>query len=233
MDIELENGSCVTAHCVNTGAMMGLAQPGSIAWVCPKKPQSTGKLPFVWMMEEVQEERETILVGTNTTIPSALVKEALMECQFPQWSCMKTLQSEPRLGASRLDFLLTLGDLSLFWIEVKNVHLSHQSIALFPDCVTQRGTKHLNILTELAHQGKCTAMIYVVQRNDCSGFQVAGCLDSDYGKAFEKAQQAGVMMWAYRCVLSLDTIVLQPTPLKIQGVRWAPLKKFFNFEKGS
>ena len=224
VDVELETGSCVSAHCVNTGAMLGLAQSGAKVWVCPKKAHSTGKLPFVWMMEEVQKPKETVFVGVNTQMPNVLVKEALLQKQFPQWSSVSTVQNEPRLGVSRLDILLSLTDLSCIWIEIKNVHLNHENTALFPDCVSQRGTKHLHLLTELAHQGKNAAMVYVVQRNDCSAFQVAGCIDLEYGKAFEKAQNAGVMIWAYGCTLSLDGIVLNPVPLEIQGVRWTPLK---------
>ncbi|ETZ05287.1 DNA/RNA nuclease SfsA [Holospora undulata] len=223
VDVELETGTCVMAHCVNTGAMLGLTEPGSKVWVCPKKPQSLGKLPFVWMMEEVKEghQAKPILVGTNTAIPSMLVKEALTEKRFPQWSDIKSFKSEPCLGESRLDFLLTF-EHSLVWIEVKNVHLKHNTVALFPDCVTQRGTKHLRLLTALAQQGKTAVMLYVVQRNDCSVFQIAGYLDAEYGKAFEAAHQAGVVMLAYGCEMSLQGITIQSCPLEVQGVCWAP-----------
>ncbi|ETZ07088.1 hypothetical protein P618_200716 [Holospora obtusa F1] len=224
-DIELENGEQVTAHCVNTGAMLGLTHPGSHVWVCSKKPESLGKLPFVWMMEEVQEAHitQTTLVGTNTSIPSILIKEALTEEKFPEWKHLKSFKAEPKIGSSRLDFLLTFSNDSFMWIEVKNVHLTHHHVALFPDCVTQRGTKHLHILTQLAQQGKRATMIYVVQRHDCSAFQIAGFIDSEYGSAFETAYKAGVTMLAYKCKMSFEEITLDCVPLSIGGVRWQTL----------
>ena len=36
-DVELENGEVVTAHCANSGSMMGLAVPGSRVWLSPNR----------------------------------------------------------------------------------------------------------------------------------------------------------------------------------------------------
>lgn len=219
-DVELDDGEKVTAHCVNTGAMMGLTKPGSVVWVCPKKNTSKGRLDFVWMMEEMQEADEHVLVGVNTTIPSLVVKEALTSRIFPQWNSVQVIRGEPKLGSSRLDFILTDLEGDPIWIEVKNVHLKVGNTALFPDCVTQRGTKHLYLLSDLAQQGKNASMVYVVQREDCTKFQVAGYLDHEYGKAFEHAQASGVRMFAYGCSLSLVGITLNPALLTVEGVRW-------------
>ena len=221
-DIQLENHEIITAHCVNTGIMMGLTHPGATVWVCPKKAESKGKLQYVWMMEQLQEAGSQVLVGTNTSIPSIIFKEALMQNQLFQWSNTASFRSEPRLGASRLDFLLARQDGTPVWIELKNVHLKIGNTALFPDCVTQRGAKHLALLSQLAQEGHEAAMVYVVQREDCHAFQIAGYLDPEYGKAFELAQAAGVRMFAYGCHLSMEGITLIPECLPVKGVCWDP-----------
>lgn len=219
-DIQLENDDIVTAHCVNTGVMMGLTKPGSPVWVCPKKAESKGRLNYVWVMEALQEEDQTVLVGTNTSIPGLLFKEALAQEQFSQWQNISAIKPEPRLGDSRLDFLLTRQDGSPVWIEIKNVHLKVGRTALFPDCVTERGAKHLALLSHLAQEGYEAAMVYIIQREDCYAFQVAGYLDPTYGRAFEAARAAGVQMFAYGCHLSMEGITVLPQPLPVHGVCW-------------
>ena len=46
-DVELESGEIVTAHCPNTGAMTGCAEPGRPVWLS-RSDSKTRKYPHTW-----------------------------------------------------------------------------------------------------------------------------------------------------------------------------------------
>ena len=71
-DIKLYNGEYVTAHCPNSGSMMGCKTPGSIVYVT-KNPNPKRKLKYTWELISVNNN----LVGINTNHPNKLVKEAI------------------------------------------------------------------------------------------------------------------------------------------------------------
>jgi sugar fermentation stimulation protein A len=213
-DVQLTDGTVVTAHCVNTGAMVGLTEPGTTVWICPKAPHSKGRLDFVWMMVE----KDNTLIGCNTSTPSKVVKEAIEQKIFPFLPHYPSWRAEIPLGHSRLDFCFYDEHKAPFYVEVKNVHLRQDQAALFPDCVTERGTRHLELLTELAQRGIKTAMLYIVQRQDISEFGIAGFFDLAYGKSAEKALAAGVTFMGYKCQLTTLDITLDPQPLTFKGI---------------
>ena len=90
----------------------------------------------------------------------------------------------------------------IHFIEVKNVTMAEEKTALFPDAVTQRGTKHLREFIQLMERGFSAEVFYVVQREDCSHFAICKALDPEYEKTFQKALQAGLKVSTYACKLS-------------------------------
>ncbi|RZI46486.1 DNA/RNA nuclease SfsA [Candidatus Finniella inopinata] len=188
-DIRLKDShEIITAHCPNSGAMLGLLQENN-AVVLSLSENPNRKYPYT--LEAVQVDQTW--VGVNTSLPNELVAVALQADTIPELTGYDHLKREVKYGFnSRIDFLLTAADKSPCYVEVKNVHLRRHEMAEFPDCVTARGTKHLTELTTLVNQGQRCVMIYVVQRDDCQGFQVAADLDPTYAKASVLAKQAGV-----------------------------------------
>lgn len=61
-DMELEDGTFITAHCPNSGAMQGLVTPGTPVWVS-RSSNPSRKLPYTWQMAE----EEGIYVGVNAS----------------------------------------------------------------------------------------------------------------------------------------------------------------------
>ena len=81
-------------------------------------------------------------------------------------------------------------------------------LAEFPDSVTARGAKHLNILAEIAERGEKAAMLYVIQRGDTSSFTLADDIDPVYAEAFVKARDAGVEIHAWSCHIDINEITI-------------------------
>lgn len=206
-DVKLDSGEEITAHCANPGAMLGLVEPGSAVWLS-KSDNPKRKLKFSWELIEVDLGAGPVLVGINTSHPNALVAEAISSGVINELSGYPALRREVRYGVnSRIDILLGKPDLSLCYVEVKNVHLMRKSgFAEFPDSVTARGAKHLVELSGMVAEGHRAVMVYLVQRGDAKTFSLAREIDPAYGAAFDAAAKAGVEALAYACELALEGI---------------------------
>lgn len=193
-DVMLEDGTAVTAHCANPGAMLGLNAPGTAVWLEPTDAPGR-KLGHSWRLVEL----EGGFVGIDASLPNRLVAEALAEGRIPALAGYATVRPEVRYGTrSRVDFLLTGPGLPDAYLEVKNVHLSRETgLAEFPDSVTARGARHLAELAAMVAAGHRAVMLYVVQRTDCARFRISDDLDPAYARAFAAAHAGGVETLAH------------------------------------
>ncbi len=207
-DAVLEDGREITAHCANPGSMEGLKETGERIWLEPNDNPKR-KLRYSWKLVELPDGH---LAGIDTSVPNAVVGEALRARQIPELAAYDSIRPEVKYGkSSRIDFLATGTNLPDAYVEVKNVHFRRSGDwAEFPDSVTARGAKHLAELADMVAQGHRAIMLYLVQRDDCARFKLATDYDPTYARAYEKARAAGVEMLCYRANLSTDEITLGP-----------------------
>jgi len=92
------------------------------------------------------------------------------------------------------------------FIEIKNVSLVEDNVALFPDAVTIRGTKHLNELIKLRKEGHRAVIFFLIQRIDCDTFSPADHIDAVYGKTLRKAYAEGVEVLPYQAKVTVTGI---------------------------
>jgi sugar fermentation stimulation protein A len=206
-DIVLESGEMVTAHVANPGAMIGLETPFSRVWLS-KSENPMRKLTYTWELAEADLGSGPELVGVNTVQPMTLVAEALDGGLIPELRSYASVRREVKYGTnSRIDFLLEDPSRRPCYVEVKNVHLMRQPRrAEFPDCVTERGTKHLDELSAMLATGARAVMLYVIQVQSADRFTIARDLDPGYGKAFDRARARGVQMLAWHCTVNIAGI---------------------------
>jgi len=198
-DVELDDGGQVTAHCANSGSMLGLTTPGSEVWLSPADNPKR-KLKYTW---ELIRDGDG-LVGINTSHPNALVAEGVTGGAIAELAGYDSLRREVKYGRnSRIDLLLEADDRPPCYVEVKNVHLKREAgLAEFPDSVTARGTKHLGELADMVDQGARAMMVYLVQREDCARFAVAADIDPAYNQALDEARARGVEAVCYCCKIN-------------------------------
>lgn len=128
---------------------------------------------------------------------------------------LQQLQTEKKYGEnSRIDILGMDPSGKQVYIEVKNVSLKEGSTALFPDSVTERGTKHLRELMTVVKNGKRAVMLYIAQRSDVTSFAPAKEIDPLYAKTLWEAVEHGVEIYAYNCLV-LPTHITVHKALKI------------------
>ena len=145
-DVVLETGEMATVHVANPGAMTGLDRPSAGGRSGSDNPLR--KLPLTWELVETDLGSGTEFVGVDTQQPNTLVAEALKDGLIPELRHYTSVRQEVKYGAkSRVDFLLESPSRRPCCLEVKNVHLMRKArVAEFPDCVTDRGAKHMEEL---------------------------------------------------------------------------------------
>jgi len=216
-DVRLDDGTEVTAHVANSGAMTGLKNPGLKVWLSPANNPKR-KLAWTWELAEVDGK----LVGINTSHPNAIGAEAITAGQIPELTGYDELKREVKYGKnSRIDIQLTSANKPRCLVEIKNVHLKRKNIstgglAEFPDAVTARGTKHLEELGDAVEAGDRAVMLYIVQRMDCESFSIAHDIDPTYADALALARKRGVEVLCYTCHITTDGIRLdRPLPMAV------------------
>jgi len=209
-DIELEDGSLVTAHTPNTGSMQQCAVPGQQV-LLSKSDNPKRKLAWSWELVRVNEH----WVDINTHRANRVVEEALRNNVL---RCFQNYSVRPEFpfAESRIDFMLE-GENDKVLLEVKNVTLCCQpGVACFPDAVTTRGQKHLRDLMLAKEQGWRAVIFFLVQRRDAQTFSPADEIDAEYGRLLREAVSCGVEALAYRTRVSPESSkVDQQIPIRL------------------
>jgi sugar fermentation stimulation protein A len=202
-DITLADGTTITVHCPNSGSMKGCATPGSRVFVS-RSSNPGRKYPYTWELVE----SEGFWAGINTGLPNRLVREAIEDGTVTELQGYETIRPEVAYGEhSRIDLLLQ-GKQGRCFVEVKNVTLVENSLALFPDAVTTRGQKHLNELMRVVREGDRGVIFFTVQRGDGHSLSPADTIDPEYGRLLRMALLNGVEALAYRATVEPGCIRL-------------------------
>ena len=184
--------------------MRGCLEEGTPAFV-EFNPSPKHKLDYTWHSVLLNNT----MVGINTHLPNKIVDQALRQKLLLPFKDYAIIEPEKTIApAVRIDFCLRSPN-EICFLEVKNVHYAEKGIALFPDCPTTRGVKHLKTLIECANQGTRAALVYVIQRDDCHGFNFCDRFDPEYASVARQALKAGVEMYAFSVQLTSSYIALK------------------------
>jgi len=204
VDIKYKNKT-ITAHCPNSGSMMGLINKNNKVWFStsdnPKR-----KLKYTLEIIEVEKKK----VGINTLLSNKIVLEALNKKKIKSLSKFNDIKTEVKFSEkTRFDFLISNKNKKCF-LEVKNVTLKRkEKIAEFPDAITARGTKHLKELVVAKNKGFESCILYLIQREDCESFKIAKDIDEEYKIAFNNAVKNEIKILCYNCSLNNEEIKLK------------------------
>ena len=199
-DIKVNN-QIITAHCPNTGSMMGLLDEGNEVWVT-KNDDPNRKLKYTLEIIKVKKS----LIGVNTHRANRITEHGLKNKLINEFKKVKLIKPEFKFSKdTRFDFLC---DKKI--IEVKNVTLTRENkIAEFPDAITSRGTKHLIKLVDSMKKKYDPYVLFLTQIQDIEYFRIAKDIDYTYYENYLLAKRAGVNFLAYRCKLNSKEIKIE------------------------
>lgn len=188
-----------TAHCPNTGAMTGCAEPGATAWYSlsdnPKR-----KYPATFEMVQTPQG----LCSVNTGRANALVGEAIRCGVIEGLGQVQSLQAEAPIpgGGGRFDF--ALGETTRTYVEVKSVTLIRaQGLGVFPDAVSTRALKHVRALRDQVSAGHRGVLVFCAQHTGVKRIAPATDIDPAYAAELADAMQYGVEIRAFATTVNL------------------------------
>ena len=210
-DVRLNDGTEMTMHCANTGAMTGCATPGDTAWYSTSdNPKRT--YAHSWELTQTQQEH---WICVNTMRANTLVQEAIEAGRINELSGYTKLRTEVRYGEekSRIDLLLQAENRPDCYIEVKSVTLLEQDCGYFPDAVTLRGQKHLRELALQVQSGQRAVLFFAVLHTGITKVAPAQHIDPQYAELLAQACALGVEVICYGAQINAEGMELNiPLP---------------------
>ena len=197
-DVELPGGEVITAHCPNTGAMTGCAEPGFRVWLTVSDSR-TRKYPHTWELVETPQGMACI----HSARANRVVQEAFARGLVPGFEAYPEIRTEVKYGdGSRADLLLE-GPGGRVFVEVKSVTLcDDRGQGLFPDAVSERGRKHLLELAAVRDDNTRALMFFCALHEGVTRVSAAGHIDPRYRDTLAAVIEQGVELLAWGASIS-------------------------------
>jgi sugar fermentation stimulation protein A len=148
-------GKTVRAYLPNPGRLWETLLPGRTVYL--RSDGAHRKLRYT----AAAAERGGAPVPLETGRANGLFRELLEGGRLPGLEGWRVRRAEVPVGRSRFDFLLVKGRREML-LEVKSCTLFHETLAMFPDAVTERGRRHLLGLAEEKKRGLEAGVAFLV-----------------------------------------------------------------------
>lgn len=210
-EVVLADGRSVTAHCPNTGSMATCWAPGAPVQLSHSERPSR---KLAWTLERIDMGGGWI--GVHTGRPNQVLAEGIAMGLIAPLGGYRHLRREVAfhpegLRGGRLDLHLSEGDRPDALVEIKNVTLLDGDCIRFPDAVSERGRKHLDLLAEAVRQGRRGVVVFAVNRPEGERFAPAWAIDPGYAQRLCDVTRLGVEALAAR--IRHDTAGIATGPL--------------------
>lgn len=167
----------VRAYLPNPGRLWELFFPGSILYLV-KQDESCERSTYHTV---VAVERDGIPIMLHTHVNNLVAQQLIEEGRIPGLEGATIIRPEVTIGRSRFDFLLNRDGEEIV-VEIKSCTLIGNRIAMFPDAVTARGTRHLLELAGLAKEGFKAAVVFLVHWSKAEYFMPEHHTDLEFSR---------------------------------------------------
>ncbi|MFX1591662.1 MAG: DNA/RNA nuclease SfsA [Promethearchaeota archaeon] len=150
---------------------------------------SQGKLKYY--IKAVKAKDEWVII--DTALHSKIAQEVFN--YLPEFSKVKEIRKEVKIGNSRIDFLLDEVPL-----EVKGVTLVKDDVALFPDAPTERGARHVKEIIE--HKGIILFLIFRRAETFSPNLE----MDPKFSQNLKEARKRGIKILAIQIGFDAKTV---------------------------
>ncbi len=183
----LVEGEPALAHINNTGRLADLLTHGRRGYCLPKRGGVT-KFKLI----AVEDRGGAALIDTYLQMQAF---ESALNRKFIPWAPCLIVTRAPRLGSSRLDYLLECESHRVL-AEVKSAVLREGFYAMYPDCPTLRGRRHLSEIAEYARRGGKVLIVFIAALPDVKAFKPYEGGDPEIPRLLATAVEAGAAVKA-------------------------------------
>jgi sugar fermentation stimulation protein A len=207
------NGETRKALVTNTGRLEEFMVRGRKAFCVPKEG---GKTDFILVAFEDREGKGAV-IDTRT---QAKAFEKAVELSLVPWlkDC-RIKRKEVKVGSSRLDYLFECPEGEVY-AEMKSAVLrggEEGEYAMYPDCPSTRGQRHIRELIELSKAGKRAMIFFVGAMPRVEKFKPYEKGDPEIARLLKEARKTGVGIHALSLSLLPDgRVVLERPELKVE-----------------
>lgn len=185
--VEVEvDGKPAKAYINNTGRLRELLQPGMRGHCLPNPPGRRTQLRLFAI------NLHSLAAIIDTQLQMRALEEALKRGLLPWCGNCRIIRRNPRLGSSILDYLIERQGRETY-TEVKSAVLAGPNgYAMYPDCPTQRGRRHIQELTRHAQRGGAALIIFIAALPGAKAFKPYAKEDPEIPRLLRHAAQTGV-----------------------------------------
>ncbi len=173
------------AHITNTGRLSEFMHAGQRAFCFRTSHQGTTD----FRLFAIAEQGRGALI--DTWLQMAAFEVALAKRSIPWLPDCSILKRNVQLGASRIDYLLACRG-GVRYLEVKSAALRDGTYALYPDCPSERGRKHIRELTRVARAGGQAKVVFMAALPHVTAFRPNRAADPALYDALQVARSSGV-----------------------------------------
>ncbi|MEM0494088.1 MAG: DNA/RNA nuclease SfsA [Thermofilum sp.] len=201
-------GSVRAASINNTGRLLDYVAQGRLGFCFPRSGGRTDYRLFA-----VAEGEAAALIDTQMQMKAF---ESLLGLKGTVWERCRLLSRSPRVGDSTLDYLLSCGGDEIY-TELKSAVLREGPYAMYPDCPTLRGRRHIRELTELARSGWRALIVFIAAAPGVSAFKPYERGDPEVARLLRQAKESGVLLRAVSMHYdpALSAVVLDNPSLQV------------------
>jgi sugar fermentation stimulation protein A len=171
-------GRNIRAYLPNPGRLWELLFPGTTIYLTKFPPDSERKLKYLC----VAVDRDGMPIMLHTHHTNTVAAHLIRNDRVPGLEGAEIVQAEYRIGQSRFDFLLQRDGKKIL-LEVKSCTLVRDTLAMFPDAVSARATKHIEELAHLSTEGYGAAVLFVVHWPEARWFMPEHHTDLEFSRA--------------------------------------------------
>jgi len=169
----------ISAFLPNPGRLQELLLPGRTVYLEREEKSLDRKTCYTAVA--VDREGQPMMLHTHLT--NEVARYLLQKRKIPGLESARIVKSEIQMGRNRFDFLLEENN-KLILMEVKSCTLVGKRVAMFPDAVTERGTRHLKELAKLSEEGMRTVLLFIVHWPFARVFLPDFHTDLDFSRTF-------------------------------------------------
>jgi sugar fermentation stimulation protein A len=136
-------------------------------------------------------EEKNLGAVIDTQLQMKIFEILLQENRIPWLKDHSLHKRNARVGESLIDYLLISGNDKVY-LEIKSAVLRNDKFAMYPDCPSVRGQKHIRELTQYVKSGGIAYIVFMAALTEISGFKPNQQADPLLHELLLKAQQSQV-----------------------------------------
>lgn len=196
----LVDGIKERVHVKNTGRCKELLIPGAKIYV-----EESDKEERKTRFDLVMVEKGDRLINMDSQSPNEAAYWFVKEGGLGFVPML--VKREVKFQNSRFDFYIEENE-KRYFMEVKGVTLEEDGVVRFPDAPSERAIKHVEELIHAVNLGYEAIILFVIQMGEVLRFEPNWVTQKKFGEVLQRAEEAGVRILAYDCIVSRENLVL-------------------------